>query len=68
MNAAAADGCISAELGNFLFFCHLTLLLQPHASNSVRVNQPLPGSMVVLQLVKQSLPIPEIRGSNPVIG
>ena len=26
------------------------------------------GAVVVAQLVERSLPIPEVRGSNPVIG
>ena len=26
------------------------------------------GAVVVAQFVEQSLPIPEVRGSNPVIG
>ena len=29
---------------------------------------PKPGAVVVAQLVEQSLPTPEIRGSNPNIG
>ena len=29
---------------------------------------PQPGEVVVAQLVERSLPIPEVRGSNPVIG
>ena len=43
MCAAAAYGCISAEIENFLFFCtaHCTLLPQPHASNTACVNQTL---------------------------
>ena len=31
-------------------------------------NNTRKGAMVMAQLAKQSLPIPEVRGSNPVIG
>ena len=32
------------------------------------VKKPSFGAVVVAQLVERSLPIPEVRGSNPVIG
>ena len=32
-----------------------------------RTNKEM-GAVIVAQLVERSLPIPEVRGSNPVIG
>ena len=37
-----------------------------NAKNFYKVN--MLGEVVVAQLVERSLPIPEVRGSNPVIG
>ena len=37
-STAAADSCVSAEIGNFP---HCTLLLQQHASNAARLNESL---------------------------
>ena len=33
-----------------------------------KTKQNKDGAVVVAQLVERSLPIPEVRGSNPVIG
>ena len=38
-----------------------------YAQNDQRGKEFL-GAVVVAQLVERSLPIPEVRGSNPVIG
>ena len=34
----------------------------------LKKNSNKPRAVVVAQLVERSLPIPEVRGSNPVIG
>ena len=40
-HVAAADGCVSAEIGNFLFFSKHTSAAHTPMSNTAHVNQPL---------------------------
>ena len=46
----------------------LPLNLFAHISIPCRLNSMQDWAMVVAQLVERSLPFPEVRGSNPVIG
>ena len=50
------------------------IILKPHVKTGhnlkiyLETNNNVKRAVVVAQLVEQSLPIPEARGSNPVIG
>ena len=60
------DAKIRSLLAHRLYFRYLLL----HMANreALKFKELINWAVVVAQLVEWSLPIPEVRGSNPVIG
>ena len=54
-------------IGMIIILNFFILLFTNHAMKKCRVGQ-FCRAVVVAQLVERSLPIPDVRGSNPVIG
>ena len=63
-----SEKCIFLPFSNVAISSHEMLNAKTQAYNGNCHNNIQCGEVVVAQMVEWSLPIPEVRGSNPVIG